>query len=389
MKWYFQRLKNIYHWLVSVAMVVKYRYPAGKLKVIGITGTDGKTTTCTLVYEILRKAGGNIKPALLSTVSAKIGDEEIETGLHTTNPDARLMQPLLARMVAEGVTHLVLEVTAHGLDQYRVWGCNFNIGVLTNVTHEHLNDFVDMGRYRKAKSKLFQKTRYAVLNKDDDAFNWFRSRSRGKIIPYGKSDIKDISPALAGDYNRYNIAAAVEVARILKIQDSVVKRVVKDFAGVPGRREEVKTGQNFRVIVDFAHTPNGLDKILSQVKKELSGKGKMTVVFGCPGERDKSKRPLMGKAAAIWADRVIITADDPRWEDMGEIYDMAISGMTDEEKRKAERVDDRLEAIKKAVSVAGEGDIVVLAGKGHEKSLAIKGKEIPWSDVEAVQNILH
>jgi UDP-N-acetylmuramoyl-L-alanyl-D-glutamate--2,6-diaminopimelate ligase len=170
-KWRLQRLKNIYHWLTAVMAVIMNGYPAKKLKVIGVTGTDGKTTTSTLIYEMLKATG--MKAGLLTTVEAKMGGQSVDTGLHTTNPDPRQLQPLLWKMVDKGMEYAVLEVTAHGLDQYRVLGCNFWIGVLTNVTHEHLDDFVDMERYRRAKLKLFQGVKYAVLNGDDKNYEFF------------------------------------------------------------------------------------------------------------------------------------------------------------------------------------------------------------------------
>lgn len=391
-----RKFKNLGHWVLAWYWVLRCGYPAKGMKVIGVTGTDGKTTTCTLIYEILKLAK---KPVgMITTVAVKWVKEngsEIteEKGLHTTNPGPEELQPVLARMKDDGVKYVVLEVTSHGLDQHRVAGCNFYVAVLTNITHEHLDYHGSMEEYRKSKLKLFEfpSVQYAVLNQDDESFGYFQTKLSRLLqqVMYTKSKIKNISQALAGDYNRYNIAAAQAVASVFKIQETTIKRVIENFPGVPGRREDIKAGQNFRVIVDFAHTPNALDKILSQAKLELPEGKRLTVVFGCPGERDKSKRPLMGKAAVTWADRVIITADDPRWEDMGEIYAMATSGMTDEEKAKTERIDDRTEAVRKAIAGAGEGDIVVLAGKGHERSLAVRGVEIPWSDAgEARKDIM-
>jgi len=391
-RWWGQRVKNVYHFLVSAAMVIKYGYPAGKLTVIGVTGTDGKTTTCTLIYEILKAAGD--KTALISTVVAKIGDQEIETGLHTTNPDARQMQPLLARMVKAGVTHLVMEVTAHGLDQYRVWGCNFYIGVLTNITHEHLDDFVDMRRYISAKAKLFRGVKFAVLNGDDLSFRNlqfsiynFQSNSKPQIIKYSKTKLKNISPALFGGYNLYNIGAAEAVCRILEIRSEIVELTVGNFSGVPGRREEVKVGQKFRIYVDFAHTPNALEQMLRTLQAEQAQqakKGKIILVFGCTGERDKDKRPMMGEIAARLADVVIVTSDDTRMEDQNEIARQIVAGI---EKRDRNRViieNDRRKAIEMAVGKAKPGDAVLLAGKGHEKSILIGKTERHWSDKEEV-----
>lgn len=387
-KWWRQRVKNIFHWMKSVYWVVRCGYPARNLTVIGITGTDGKTTTSTLLYDMLRNSG--VKAALLTTVSAKIGNEEIDTGLHTTNPDASVLQPLFTRMMKMGVTHVVLEVTAHGLDQYRVLGANIHIGVLTNVTREHLDDFITMERYRAAKVKLFRRVKWAVLNRDDPYFSHFRdhTNSHATVVGYGKAKLKEISPTLAGEYNLYNIGAALAVADILKLPEDTVHETVAHFAGVPGRREEVKAGQKFRVIVDFAHTPNALKSVLVQLKREVPTGKKLVVVFGCTGERDRGKRPMMGRVAAEIADMVIITSDDARSEPQDAIYAEIAAGIPDVWKDKVEKINDRRTAIHRAIEKAKPGDIVLLAGKGHEKSLAIAGREIPWSDArEAVAAI--
>ena len=359
--------------------VLRCGYPAKGMTVIGVTGTDGKTTTCTLIYEILKAAG--IKVGLVTTVGAYIGDEETDTGLHVTNPGPELLQPLLKRMKEAGITHVVLEVTSHGLDQNRVVGCNFKIGILTNITHEHLDYHKSMEAYREVKARLFHSTQYSVLNKDDDSYEYIKSKCGGQVISYEKTKLVEISPALGGDHNKYNIAAAVEVAKIFEVDNRVVSKVIRDFKGVKGRREEIEEGQNFRVIVDFAHTPNALEQTLKSLKAEKTQKTqRLIAVFGCPGKRDKSKRPLMGQAAIKYADRVIVTADDPRNEDLGEIFKQINVD--------AERIDDRREAIKSALKEAKAGDIVLLAGKGHEKSLAVGDKEIPWSDQETAKEIL-
>jgi UDP-N-acetylmuramoyl-L-alanyl-D-glutamate--2,6-diaminopimelate ligase len=389
--WWKQRIKNVYHLANSIYWVAKCGYPAKKLTVIGVTGTDGKTTTCTLLYEVLKAVG--IRVGAITTVTAKYVNEkneetEIETGLHTTNPDARRLQPILKEMTDAGVTHVVLEVTAHGLDQYRVWGCNIKIGVLTNITRDHLDDFLDMKRYIGAKLKLFKGVQYAVLNKDDPAYEQIRQGCDEKctVMPYTKSEWTELSPALAGDYNRYNLAAVTTVAEILKVPEDAVRKSAKNFLGVSGRREEVKAGQNFRTVVDFAHTPNALKSVLTQLRSDLSKSGRLIAVFGCTGERDKGKRPLMGEIAAELADVIVITSDDIRSENQDEIAKQIISGMADPELRIKNGTlvteNDRRKAIGLAVKMAKAGDIVLLAGKGHEKSILIGKTEQPWSDVD-------
>lgn len=371
--------KNIRHYFESCWEVIKAGYPAQKLVVIGVTGTDGKTTTSHLIYEMLKNAG--VKVALVSTVAAYIGHEEIDTGFHVTTPDAKLLQPLIKKIVEAGMTHLVLEVTSHGLDQHRVLGCNFQIGVITNITHEHLDYHKTFEHYRATKAKLIIGTKYAVLNTDDPSFEYLKDRSGGEVISYSKTKIKVSNPKLAGDYNLYNIAAAESVVKILKVDELVIKKTINDFPGVPGRREEIKNTLGFRTIVDFAHTPNALEVLLTQLRKELPKGKKLILVFGVAGLRDHSKRPMMGEIATRLADKVIVTAEDPRTEDLGDIYnDITAKGSI--------REDDRQKAINLAVKSAKAGDIVVATGKGHEKSMCFGTTEYPWSDKEALEKAI-
>ena len=371
------RYKNLKHWLESVVEVVKAGYPARKLTVIGVTGTDGKTTTCHLIYEML-KAGGR-RVALVSTVAGYIGGEEVDTGFHVTTPDAKFLQPFIRRVAEAGMEYLVLEVTSHGLDQHRVLGCNFAVGVITNITHEHLDYHETFAKYREAKAKLVHKTAYSILNKDDPSFGYLKSAAGGQVVPFGKSKIKVVNPVLAGEYNLYNIGAAEAVAKIFKIDKRLRDGVIKNFVGVPGRWEEIRLGQDFRAIVDFAHTPNALEKVLSELKRQLPKGKKLIVVFGCAGLRDNTKRPMMGRIAARLADRVIVTAEDPRTESLDEIYKQIT-----QDKPGFVREDDRARAMETAVKIAKAGDIVVATGKGHEKSMCFGTTEYPWSDREAI-----
>ena len=333
-------------------------YPARKLKVIGVTGTDGKTTTCHLIYEMLKAAGKKV--ALVSTVAAYIGDEQIDTGFHVTTPDAKFLQLLIKRIVETGMEYLVLEVTSHGLDQHRVLGCNFMVGVVTNITHEHLDYHGSFAKYKATKMKLLRMAKHPIFR-------------------YAKTRIKVTNPALAGEYNKYNIGAAIAVAKIFNLQFSIIKKTIDNFAGVPGRMEEIKLGQPFRAIVDFAHTPNALEQVLKTLSAQRSAHKKLILAFGCAGLRDHTKRPMMGKIARKLADVVIVTAEDPRTEKLDDIYRQitAVGG-------EVFRVDDRQLAINKAVSLAKPGDIVVVTGKGHEKSMCFGTTEYPWSDREAV-----
>lgn len=373
-----QKIANLYHWGVSWGYAIVYGLPARKLKVIGVTGTDGKTTTCHLLYEMLKQAG--ISVALISTVGAFIKGEEIDTGFHVTTPDAKFLQPLLKKMVNRGVSYVILEVTSHGLDQNRLVGIGFYIGVITNVSHEHLDYHGTISKYRQAKAKLIQKAQFAVLNFADSSFDFFKSQTRGEVVAYAKTKTSFANPVLRGEYNKFNVAAAQAAADILKVDSKFQLAALKNFAGVPGRMEEVNLGQKFRAIVDFAHTPNALQNVLTELKSQLKKEKRLIVVFGCAGLRDHTKRPLMGQIAKKLADIVIVTAEDPRTESLDDIYAQITHNQSG-----FKREDDRQKAINLAVKSAKPGDIVVACGKGHERSMCFGHTEVPWSDRDALQ----
>jgi len=421
------RIKNIGHFFSSLKEVARHGYPARRLTVIGVTGTDGKTTTAHLIYQILKN---DKKPvALISTIGAFFKDKQLDTGLHTTTPDAAFLQPLIKKAVKEGVRYLVLEATSHGLDQHRVLGYNFSVGVLTNVTHEHLDYHKTFEKYRRAKAKLFKGVKTAVLNKDDPSFSFFKNRLRPKarclsyslnrpaslrlissrLSPWGtKLTIKsrrkkiNLETKLIGRYNISNILAAVGAARGLGIGWESIKRAVADFNNVPGRMETINLGQSFSVIIDFAHTPNALEKMLRTLRKIKKEKGRVIVVFGCAGERDLLKRPMMGKVSTKLADVSFFTAEDPRHEKAEKIINQIVEGvirgrreLTPEQILKKPtgrkifvRQPDRRKAIYLAMRTAQPDDIVVICGKGHEKSMAYGDKEIPWSDQEVAKEAL-
>ncbi len=419
------RYKNSRHFLSSLLETQKAGYPAKELVVIGVTGTDGKTTTAHLIYEILLCA--KYKVALISTVGAYLpkglalsehseSNGFVDTGLHTTTPDAKTLQPLLKRFKEQGITHVVLEVTSHGLDQHRVLGANFYAGVLTNVTHEHLDYHKTFENYRKAKSKLFRGVQVAVLNKDDESFEFFKATSpnNARVVSYstkGLADVKalnilnrpsglvfsatdngvgyKITTPLQGTYNASNILAAIGVARNLGVDWKTIQKAVSSFSGIPGRMEYVKT-RPFSVIVDFAHTPNALEKLLTTLSERKSAKARLIAVFGCAGERDRAKRPMMGEISKKLADISIFTAEDPRTEDLNKILSKMLEGAkrVRNTKHKVLRIPDRGAAIERAIKLARKGDIVVICGKGHERSMAYGLEEIPWSDQEASKKIL-
>lgn len=396
--------------------------PARRMHMIGVTGTDGKTTTTNLIYQILRAAGKRV--SMISTVNARIGQSARETGLHTTTPDALDTQRYLTEMVADGSQVAVLEATSHGLAQHRVSACEFDTAVVTNVTHEHLDFHGTREAYRVAKAMLFKGLSHAdrkpgipkvsVLNRDDDSFEWLVPIPADMKLTYGLHAGSDLTatdivctdrdlrfvahtPAgripihsrLAGEYNVYNILAAAAVAVAMDIPGEQIQAGVGALQGIIGRGERIELGQPFTVIVDFAHTPNALRNILLATRK--IARGKITVVFGCAGLRDIEKRALMGQVAAELADCTILTAEDPRTEDIRQINAQIIEGYRRTGRLDATsliEIDDRAQAIQHAIDAACPNDLVLITGKGHEQSLCFGTVETPWSDHAAVIHAL-
>ncbi len=396
-----QLLKNGAHYLQAVSALLFFNYPAKKLTVIGVTGTDGKTTTASLIYHLLKSAG--YKVALISTVAAYIGDEQIDTGFHVTSPGSWQLQRLLKRIVEEGYTHLVLECTSHGLDQHRLLGTNIQTAVVTNVTHEHLDYHKTYAAYLKAKSKIFSSAKTAIINADDASFKFLiKYVPVGcAIIPYSLSE--NTQPTLLSDddfqnilgsinkswvetYNRSNALAASLSARSVGVDTAKIGNYLGSFPGVPGRMQFIKNNRHIQIIVDFAHTPNALKQALTAAKK--SCKRNLIAVFGAAGERDQSKRPLMGQVAAALADEVILTAEDPRHENVHHIIAQIKQG-AQTNRGHLHTIPDRREAIQFALKLAQIGDTVIICGKGHERSMNLDGThEIAWSDVNVVEDEL-
>lgn len=395
-----QTLKNIYHYFVAVLAVLFYRYPAKKLVVIGVTGTDGKTTTACMIYHILKNA--QKKVGLVSTLGAKIGDETIDIGLHVTTPASFVLQKLLRQMVNQQTEFAVIEATSHGLDQNRLVGCNFSYGVLTNITHEHLDYHKTFANYVRAKAKLFGHTKVNIINNDGPWFEAItKSNLPGKIVAVGLKEPAEFNPKsyplklqIDGDYNQANALAAIAVCKHIGIDDDVIRSALKSFVGVEGRLEKIKLGQPFQVVVDFAHTPNATKQVLSTLRKET--KGRLIAMFGSAGLRDKTKRPITGETAAALADVCIITADDPATENVDDIINQIVPGclkagalevMQDDlasgrplQGHVFVRMPDRKKAIAFAIAIAKDSDIVALLSKGHQKSFSLGKQEIPWNE---------
>jgi len=386
------------HLPLAVLAVLFYRYPAKSLKVIGVTGTDGKTTTASLIYEILSQAGK--KTALISTVSAKIGRQDISTGFHVTSPHPWKLQKLMRQIVNQSFEYLVLEATSHGLVQHRLLGSNFYLGVLTNITHEHLDYHRSFKNYSLAKAKLFKRVKIAILNKDDQSYQFLFKKISGnkktRIITYALKEKADFTPqvfkfktCLPGKFNQYNCLAAIATASSLGIPQEKIKKAVASFKRIKGRMEIIDEGQDFKAILDFAHTPNALRNALLTLRD--GEKGRLIVVFGCAGQRDMEKRPLMGEIASQYADLVILTSEDPRKEEVDKIIDQIVEGCQKKGGREGKtflRIPDRREAIRFAIQQAKENDRVIVCGKGYEQSMCFGTREYPWSDEREIRKAL-
>ncbi len=380
-------LKGLYHLLIAVYANIKFGFPSRKLTVIGVTGTDGKTTTTTLIYEILKAAG--YKTSMITSVHAVIAGKSYDTGFHVTTPDPFWVQKYLREAVDHGDTHMVLEVTSHALSQYRVFGVKFAVGVITNVTHEHLDWHKTFEKYLKTKLSLLKRADIAILNRDEaELYNQAMPVLRRKnVITYGIRREARITPTsypfktkLLGEFNLYNCLAALSAADALNIPKKIAQNAVAQFSGVIGRMEVVAT-KPFTVIVDFAHTPNAIDKALKSVRGFT--KKRLIHVFGSAGLRDHTKRPLMGKASSKYADVIILTEEDYRTENVETIMDEIAAGI--EPGPQIYRYPKRQDAITNALQLARAGDVVIVTGKGHERSLARGKKEYPWSDQGAVK----
>ncbi len=383
-------LKGLYHYLEAIIANIRYGFPGKNLTVIGITGTDGKTTTTTLTYEILKAAGKKV--SMISSVHAVIGGKVYDTGFHVTTPDAFFVQKYLRQAVENGDTHMVLEVTSHGLAQHRVLGVPFAIGVITNVTHEHLDWHKTFEHYQSTKLSLLERAKIAIINRDEsDLYSKAISSLRTKrVITYGIRREAQVTPEtykfktqLPGEFNRYNCLAAISVGLALDIPMKFMYRAIADFAGIPGRMEVVAV-EPFEVIVDFAHTPNAIDRALKTARTMT--KKKLIHVFGSAGLRDYTKRPLMGEASGRYADIIVLTEEDYRTENVEIIMDGIQSGIA--KGPKVVRYANRGKALAYAVSIASKGDVIIITGKGHEQSLCRGTVEYPWSDQKEMKKLL-
>ena len=400
-----QTLKNyFYHLPKSYFYALINGFPAHKLTLIGITGTDGKTTTCNLIYEIMQRA--NFRVGIISTLGVKIGDTLLPIPPHMTSPDPSLIQSIFRQMVRQKVTHVVVEVTAHALDQFRFAGCHFQIAGITNVSHEHLDYFHTMENYIHAKAELFKNADIAVFNKDDESYPPLKLAFSKNEISYSQhqsSDFtaKDITVSdkflrfkvgetlFATDsnyaYQVNNILLAWVICLKLSINPKVFLETIYHFPFIRGRRENVVNDFNIKSLIDFAHTPAALKETLLSLRK--STPGRIIVIFGATGGRDQSKRPIMGQYVSQLADIAIVTADDTRHEKVEEINQQIISGF-DPKFLKSKKfiffnIPNRQDAFNLAVSMADSKDTIIACGKGHETTILHGTTEYPWSERSA------
>lgn len=401
----------LYHLPLATLAARMYGNPSVGLEIIAVTGTDGKTTTTSLIYHILKMA--RKKVAMISTVEAKIGRRSLDTGFHVTTPDPFLLQRLLRRIRSQKIRYVVLEVTSHGLDQFRFFPIRPKIAVLTNITHEHLDYHGSYVRYRHAKLQLFKHAEHAVINKDQPDWNEINAAlPRVLFSTYSLQTDSQLKPEditetpegmsfrlgrliyrlpLSGLYNVSNALAAISTALLLGIHPTDIKRALATFPGIKGRLEAIPNQRGLHTYVDFAHTPNALKQVLTTLRARKDKSAKLIVVFGAAGLRDHTKRPLMGQYAAELADLVVVTSEDPRSEDPMQIANDIMSTLTPSQKRKFKVELDRSVAINRAINeFAQPGDWVVSCGKGHEQSMNLDGwTETPWSDQLAMIDALN
>lgn len=393
------KLKKPYHFvktglLKGLVSQIKYHYPAKKLRILCVTGTDGKTTTTTLLHHLLESQ--EIKTGLITTVGAKINNTFQDTGFHVTNPDPAQLQLALSEMLKANCTHAVIETTSHGIYQYRTWGIKPEIVGLTNITHEHLDYHPSYEEYVKAKRQIMLKAKTVFLNSDDKSSSILQKIGFPKNINvklYKKVQSlpttvqKAIKTRFPESYNQSNATLACLMAIEAGADQDKLPNAILNFSGVPGRMEVVRE-KPCKVIVDFAHTPNSLEQVLMATRKNLSDHAKLILIFGCAGERDWQKRPIMGEIASRLADVTIITSEDPRrehpWSIIRSIKDGVIFG-----KANVISIADRGQAISYALSeLASANDLVLITGKGHEKSMCYGTQEIPWNDAEYVKQVI-
>jgi len=413
----FPGLVSFSHKLRGILAYYLYGRPSKRLRVIGVTGTNGKTTTCHLIAKILEEAGERV--GMATTTTFKIGAKEWTNRTNMTTISPFALQKLLREMVQAGCSYAIVETTSHAISQYRNWGIRYYAVAITNVTHEHLDYHKNFKDYLETKLKLFQSfPRVAVVNADDPNYELFLQFSAGRHLTYSQTKRADVvarkilpssdgtvftlvTPTvqttidlhLAGLFNVSNALCAAAVAYGLGIDIADIKRGLEEVKSIPGRMERVDCGQDFIVLIDYAVTPDSLEKLYSTLRPGV--RGKMIAVLGACGDRDKTKRPIMGSIAGRFADIVVVTDEEPYTEDPKDIIEQVAKGVPRGSKSKKMKLGenffkilDRREGIAKALSLAKRGDLVVITGMGAQEFRVVGNKKFPWIEREVIKEEL-
>ena len=413
----FRKISPYWHLVEAVIAQNKYGFPARKLKVIGVTGTDGKSTTATLIAAMLRSSGYRV--GLMTTVNIDYADGRGEQANPTnlTTGNAFQIAKIIKKIADNNAEYLVLESSSHALHQHRIWGVPISIAVLTNMSPEHLDYHGTFENYRKAKELLFRQCnsnkkglQTGIINADDAVAHYFKS-DISKPLTYGiekgslkaskiKNDLHgnsffvnykgktyNLHTQLIGAFNTYNALAALGVGVALGLTKQQIEQGIASMYSMPGRMMSIHEGQKYKVIIDYAVTPGAIKAVLTTLRA-LSKNGKLIIVFGATGDRDKSKRPEMGKIASELADYVLITDDETYTEDPNIIREAVYAGVSSENRNKVEVITDRKEAIKAALTQAKTGDVIVITGIGHQTARNMGGKKEKWSDIEVTKTLI-
>lgn len=408
------KLEDSYRKNRARALSARYGHPARNLRVIGVTGTNGKTTTVNYLNEILKEAG--YKTAMFSTATIEVAGDAKRNDLNATVASTARMQQFFRDAKRSHVDFVVMEFPSHAIHQHKLYGVPVEMAIMTNLTQDHLDYHGTMEAYAEVKGRLFAgEPKFIVLNRDDEWFDYFDKFAAGaQKITYGEhadaeariDKVKlyrkgtearvtidhqtklELATNLPGEFNVYNMTAAVAAAYLLGVELKDIIEGIANLEAVPGRFERVVENKPYDVIVDYAHTPDGLEKLLTAARSIT--KNRVLLVFGATGDRDKGKRPIMGEIAARLADRIFLTDEESYSEDPARIREMVYEGIEDTKggAMKTTEIADRREAIEKALQVAGKGDTVLITGMGHEVYRIVNGQRIPWNDSEVVREIL-
>ncbi len=412
-------IRLLYHKAMALFAAVVFRFPASKMIVIGVTGTNGKTTTVNFIASVLENAGNKV--GLASTINFQVGDDKWVNASKQSTVSPFKLQKLLRRMADEGCKYAVLEVTSHAVTQSRIFGINFDVAVLTNIMQDHIEYHGSFNAYLNAKGGLFERVskgarksgipKVTIVNADDKYFSYFDQFAADRKVSYGMNDAVvyaanvekrprgshfvlhvpnyavEIDLKMPGEFNVYNALATAATCLALGVPVEKIKEGLEAAGNVSGRFERVQAGQKFEVIVDYAHAPDSMENLL-KMYRELT-LGRLFSVFGATGGgRDKLKRPAMGAVAHKYADYVIVTDDDPYVEDELEIADQVAEGVDRKEGDNFWKILDRREAIRLALGLAKEGDSVIVSGKGCEEIMIVRGERVSWNDKNVIEDIL-